>query len=246
MWIVLALVSIGLVGSAAWAAPPRWAPAHGRRRQTRVVRRVVAYTPAPFIYSGVTYVPLRDVTSLIGAALLWDSLDGRATFMYNGQDFALVVGSPTVFYGGQTVVLPAAPILVEDVVYVPSVFIERYVRLPVRHVSGRYSIEGPHGWHDFIVAPKAPRRVSFGGPVRSPFRAPAAREKTHPSIRRLPGPNYTPGGPRAVQPRAKGGDHGRPATRPTARQPQQRTGKHGESKGKSKQGKQKGEGEHGR
>jgi len=160
--VLLAAVLVGLAAPAAFAkrkhhGPPRWAPAHGYRRKHRVVYRT--YAPAPFIYSGVTYIPLRNATSLIGAALLWDSLHDRAMVTYNGREIGLVVGSPTVIYGGETVVLGAAPVVVNSVVYVPAEFCDRYLELPVEHSRGVVRIKSHEGWREFKVASRPPGRV---------------------------------------------------------------------------------------
>ncbi len=171
--MVLSLVLVGLAASWVMAAPPPWAPAHGRRR--KVVRTRV-YAPAPFLYSGVTYVPLRDVTSLVGAALLWDSLKGRAAVTYNGRELGLMVGSPRVYVDDEVLVLSAAPIVVNQVVYVPADFCDRYLELPTRHRRGYVEIEGPRGWHSYRVASRPPGRVVRTSSVRVVTRrAPARR-----------------------------------------------------------------------
>ena len=140
--------------------PPPWAPAHGRRRKEGRYY-ATPYAPAPFVYSGVTYIPLRDATSLIGAALLWDSLSNQAVVTYNGREIGLAIGSPTVYYGGETIVLGAAPVFVRDVVYVPAEFCERYLSVPIRRSSGVIKLKGPRGWHDFRLASAPPGRVRF-------------------------------------------------------------------------------------
>jgi hypothetical protein len=137
--------------------PPPWAPAHGRRRHEPAY-----YVTAPFVYSGVTYVPLRDAASLVGAALLWDSLKGRAVLTYDGREIGLVVGSPTVVYGGRPVVLAAAPVVVHGAVYVPVDFCQRYLKVPVQHDRGVLKLKGPKGWHEFKVASRPPGPVSHG------------------------------------------------------------------------------------
>ncbi len=137
--------------------PPPWAPAHGRRRHGPTY--VVA---APFVYSGVTYVPLRDAASLIGAALLWDGLKGRAVLTYNGDEIGLAIGSPTVIYAGQPVVLAAAPVVVQEVVYVPVDFCRTYLKIPVQHDRGVVKLKGLKGWHEYKVASRPPGPVGHG------------------------------------------------------------------------------------
>lgn len=162
-----ALLAVGffmLTTAGVYAAPPPWAPAHGYRRKPH---RVV-YEPAPFAYLGTTYVPLRSVTSLIGAALLWNSLDGRALITYNGREIGLLVGSPNMVYGGETVVLPAAPVMVGGVVYVPARFCEQYLAVPVERTRTVIKLKGPAGWREYRVVSRPPGRVRgwAGRPVR--------------------------------------------------------------------------------
>ena len=153
--------------------PPPWAPAHGWRRK----HQAAYYAPAPFVYSGVTYVPLRDAASIAGAALLWNSLEGRAILTYNGREIGLAIGSPTAYYGGQTVMLSAAPIVVRDVVYVPADFCDHYLGLPYQRSGGVFKLKGPHGWHDYHVASAPPGRISFGKGKRSHYQKPRERSQ---------------------------------------------------------------------
>jgi hypothetical protein len=118
------------------------------------------YVAAPFVYLGTTYVPLRSVTSLIGAALLWNSLEGRAVVTYNGREFGLLIGSPAVVLGGEEVVLHAAPILVSSQVYVPVEFCEQYLEVPVEHSRTTLRLRGREGWHEYRIAARPPGRVS--------------------------------------------------------------------------------------
>src|SRR5574340_521930 len=153
--------------------PPPWAPAHGWRRK----HQAAYYAPAPFIYSGVTYVPLRDAASLAGAALLWDSLQGRAVLTYNGREIGLAVGSPSAYYGGQMVMLPAAPIVVRDTVYVPADFCDQYLGLPYQHSGSTLRLKGHEGWHDYRVMSSPPGRVSFGKGKHAHYQKPLKQEE---------------------------------------------------------------------
>jgi len=138
--------------------PPPWAPAHGYRRH----HTTTVYVPTPFVYYGITYIPLRDVTDFIGAALLWDSLRNRAVITYSGRQIALVIGSPTVYYGAQVIVLPAPPVIVGGHVYVPSHLFEHHMKIPVSRHDGVLKIKGAKGWRDFRVASAPPGHVYTG------------------------------------------------------------------------------------
>lgn len=180
--------------------PPPWAPAHGRRRKERYYS--TAYASPAFVYSGVTYVPLRDVASLIGAALLWDSLRGRAALTYGGQEFGLVVGSPTVFYGAEAILLPAPPIIAANKVFVPVSFCERHLKLEARHGGGVVKFKAAKGERDFRVASRPPGRVTYGKakPVRSGPTAERGRKARKEREQSAPwGKSGGRGGPQARQ-----------------------------------------------
>ena len=189
--------------------PPPWAPAHGYRRRHGYYPQV--YAPAPFIYGGATYVPLRNATEIIGAALLWDSLRNRAAFTYNGHEIGLVIGSPRVYYGPQVVVLPAAPIVVRDVVYVPADLFARHLRVPVERSGHILKIKGKKGWNEMSIVSAPPARfISMGGrPGKStpPGQARKLGRAGGPSAPRASGPGGGRGPGQAKE--VKQGGHGR-------------------------------------
>jgi len=162
--------------------PPPWAPAHGYRRHGYGYYPT-AYVPAPFIYGGATYIPLRDVTDFIGAALLWDSLRERAVITYNGIDIGLVIGSPTVYYGPQVIVLQQPPIIVHNAVYVPAQLLDRHMSIPVERYEGGLKLKGPKGWRDFKVASAPPGDAYLG----------RERERERSSLGRVTGRGPEPG-----------------------------------------------------
>jgi hypothetical protein len=190
--------------------PPPWAPAHGYRRQGYGYYPT-AYVPAPFIYGGVTYIPLRDVTDLIGVALLWDSLSERAAFTYNGHEIGLVVGSPTIYYGPQVVVLQSPPIIVRNTVYVPSELFDRHMRIPIERGDGVLKVRGPKGWRDFRLA-SAPSGDVYLGRERERERE---RERDREQVR-SPFDRVTQRGP---EPGRGGTPWARPEQRPTSEPP---------------------------
>jgi len=158
--VVLVAFVMGLVSAGA-----------GADKITVVQAYPAGFVAAPFIYSGVTYVPLRSVASVIGAALLWDSVRNRAVLTFNGREFGLVIGSPTFYLGPQVVVLPAAPIIVGGVVFVPQVFIERELKVPVESGHGFIRIKGHEGWREmrFRAAPSARYISGWGGKRSGPL-----------------------------------------------------------------------------
>jgi hypothetical protein len=114
--------------------------------------------PSPFIYGGYAYVPLKSVTDFIGAALLWDSLKGRAVITYGGKELGLVIGSPTAYYLGRAVVLPAPPVIVGGRVLVPIVALRKHLGVPVIWAPEDCAvrIEGLRGWGVLVVERRPP------------------------------------------------------------------------------------------
>jgi hypothetical protein len=198
--------------------PPPWAPAHGYRRQHAYDPQV--YVPAPFIYGGATYIPLRNATQIIGAALLWDSLRNRAAFTYNGHEIGLVIGSRTVYYGPQVIVLPAAPIVVHDVVYVPEALFTRHLHVPIEHSGHVLKVKGKRGWKEMRIVSAPPARfISRGARPAKPIPPGQARKLGRaggPSARSASGPAAAHGRGQAKKakqggPGLKGGGRGRGA-----------------------------------
>jgi hypothetical protein len=120
---------------------------------------VPSYAPAPFIYGGATYLPLRSVADVIGAVLLLDLLSDRAVVTYGGVQTVLYIGSPRAYYGGRVVVLSGAPIICNNIVYVPERLVEDHWRVPVRREQGRLEVQGTRGWHDFNIRQAPPARI---------------------------------------------------------------------------------------
>ena len=120
---------------------------------------VPAYAPTPFVYGGATYLPLRSVADVIGAALLFDLLSDRCVVTYGGVQTVLFIGSPSAYYGDQVVALTAAPIVCNNVVYVPEQLVADQWRVPVQHEGGRFRLQGDRGWHDFTVRAAPPATI---------------------------------------------------------------------------------------
>jgi hypothetical protein len=89
------------------------------------------YGMTPFIYGGCSYIPLRSATDFLGAALLWDSLKGRAVITYNGKEMGLTVGSPVAYYAGAPVNLPAPPVIIDGRVFIPTMVVRDHLGVVV-------------------------------------------------------------------------------------------------------------------
>ena len=153
--------------------PPPWAPAHGYRR--KMGHYPTAYAPTAFIYSGATYLPLRDVASAVGAALLWDSLNGRAVLTYSGREFGLVIGNRMVQHGPRGLMLAAPPVMVGSTVYVPTEFFERDLGVKIERAEKALKLKGPKHTLDLEVAPAPPGRVHSGKATRAGEKEPPGR-----------------------------------------------------------------------
>jgi hypothetical protein len=180
---------------------------------------------------------------LIGAALLWNSLQGRAVITYNGREIGLAVGSPTVIYGGETVILTAAPVIVGGVVYVPARFCEHYLGVPLRHSGRRLMLQGPGGWHEYRVASAPPGRVNFGRAARPRHAAAPGpmRVRSHDKAR---GKEHAKG--REGRPRTEVRASGKPKRDAKVARERRAAGRAGKQRGEGQRGHGRGGGKHNR
>jgi hypothetical protein len=196
-WLLCFLLAVFVTGLVCASA--------GADKITVVQAYPAGFVAAPFIYSGVTYVPLRSVASVVGAALLWDSVRNRAALTFNGREFGLVIGSPTVYIGPQVVVLPSPPIIVGGVIFVPEVFVQRELRVPIERGRGFIKIKGREGWHEMRFHAAPPARYISGwrgkggaapraGRMGKPGRGPAARGREPGRVPFQVGPGRGTGG----------------------------------------------------
>jgi hypothetical protein len=189
-WIIAAVCAVGVRQSAA--------------DKITVINN---YGAGPFVMGGYSYVPLRTVTDFIGAALLWDSLKGRATLTLSGKQIGLVIGSPYAIIGGTQVVLPAAPVIVQGQVFVPSAVFVQHCGVPIFYEPRLRVIRighGPAAWGTLKVG-RVPSGLRFmrGKPVW-------AKRETH--GRMVIGPGKGPGkwqGKASVKGQEKGRGKGR-------------------------------------
>ena len=105
-------------------------------------------TIMPFIYQGLSYLPLGGIADLIGAPLQWDAANGKAVMNYQGEDLVLKPNSLKGMFAGQPVTLPSAPVVVNGVTYVPASVLKKYYNIPVSwdRNKSEVTIKGPNGW----------------------------------------------------------------------------------------------------
>jgi len=151
-WIIAAVCAVGVRQSAA-----------------DKITVINYYGSGPFVMGGYSYVPLRTVTDFIGAALLWDSLKGRATIVFGGKEVGLVIGSPYVIIGGAQATLPVAPVIFQGQIFVPSAVFVQHCGVPVFYEPRLRIIKighGPAAWGTLKVG-RVPPGLRFvkGKPV---------------------------------------------------------------------------------
>ena len=112
----------------------------------------------PFMYENRSYLPLRSVTSFLGAQLLWDAVKGQAVITHQGKELALTPGSRNALFDGQPVVFSATPMIGDGRMFVPvDVFRQTYgVPLMWDQAKSELRIKGPSGWGVVTVSRRPP------------------------------------------------------------------------------------------
>lgn len=153
--VCLALIAVALGGSGALADKTVIIQNYYGASPAAPVVIAQPYGVTPFIYGGYSYIPLRSLSDFLGAALLWDSLRGRALLTFDGRQLALTVGSPQVIFAGAPVLLPMAPVIIDRYVYVPTTVVSQVLHLPVVYDHRHRHVKINHGgrWGAFVVDP---------------------------------------------------------------------------------------------
>lgn len=117
----------------------------------------------PFLYEGLSYVPLKSTANFLGAPVRWDAATGQTIVTYNGEDFVLTPNSSKALYAGDPVVLSSPPVVINGVTYVPLETFKKYYNVPVTWDGTRseMKIKGPDGWRTMKVNSRPPWH---GGP----------------------------------------------------------------------------------
>jgi hypothetical protein len=105
-------------------------------------------TIMPFLYQGLSYLPLGGVADLLGAPLQWDAANNNATMNYQGEELVLTPNSLDAMFAGQPVTLQSAPVVINGVTYVPASALKKYYDIPVSYDRSKseVTIKGPDGW----------------------------------------------------------------------------------------------------
>lgn len=115
-------------------------------------------TIMPFLYQGLSYLPLGGVADFIGAPLQWDAANNSATMNYQGEDLVLTPNSLDAMFAGQPVKLVSPPVVVNGVTYVPASVLKQYYDIPVSWDKNKseVTIQGQNGWKKMKTATRPP------------------------------------------------------------------------------------------
>ena len=143
----------------------------------------------PFLYEGLSYLPLQSTASFLGAPVRWDSAKGQAVISYNGQDLALTPGNVNALFKGQPVELSSPPVVVDGRTYFPTEALKKYYNVPVEwdKAKSEVRIKGTEGWGTAKVNSLPPWN---GGP---PPWAPAWGERGKQGVRNPLAPGNSQG-----------------------------------------------------
>ena len=137
----------------------------------------------PFLYEGLSYLPLQSTASFLGVPVRWDSATGQAIITYGGQDLALTPGNANALFKGQPVVLTSPPVVVDGRTYVPADTLKKYYNVPVEwdKAKSEVRIKGPSGWGTAKVSSRPPWHG--GPPPWAPAWGERGKQGVHDSLR---------------------------------------------------------------
>ena len=89
----------------------------------------------PYLSQSTTLVPLRVITSSLGAVLQWDGATQTIVLTYGDKNIKLVIGSRTAETNGAAATIPAAPELKNGTTMVPLRFVVEYFGAEIAYES---------------------------------------------------------------------------------------------------------------
>ncbi len=122
--------------------------------RTISVNDVTSEIEPPYLSQSTTLVPLRVITSSLGAALEWDGATQSIVLIYGDKHIKLVIGSNSAEVNGVAAKIPAAPELKNGTTMVPLRFIVEYfgakiafesLTAPMRITGNRWDAAGAEG-----------------------------------------------------------------------------------------------------
>jgi len=118
------------------------------------VNDVTSEIEPPYLSQSTTLVPLRVITSSLGAVLEWDGATQSIVLTYGDKRIKLVIGSNSAEINGVAAKIPAAPELKNGTTMVPLRFIVEYfgaaiafesLTAPMRITGNRWDAAGADG-----------------------------------------------------------------------------------------------------
>lgn len=95
----------------------------------------------PFLYDGLTYVPIRFVGTALGCGVAWNETSRTATISSQDKELSLTAGKNTALVNGKKVYVKGSIKLVKDRVYVPVRFVSETLDAKVLWDSGTYTVD---------------------------------------------------------------------------------------------------------
>lgn len=82
------------------------------------------YSPssAPLMHKGTVYLPLRDVSELLGSVVFWNAKDNNVTMTYPNRVISMKLNTSTAIMNGKTVKLDSPPFVKNGRTFVPVRF----------------------------------------------------------------------------------------------------------------------------
>lgn len=124
----------GLSGSSAAAAGAANKAVVSSVQQLQVVvdGKKLSLSAAAYTEKGVTFVPMRDIFTALGASVTWESKTGTIIGRKGYLSISLQVGKNTAVINGNTVKLDAPAIVRKGVTFVPARFIAESLNATVK------------------------------------------------------------------------------------------------------------------
>ncbi len=106
-----------------------------------------------FVHKGRTYLPVKDVSTFLGAQTQWDGKKGQVRLERGDQTLLMSPYSYEAMAGGESVKLSAYPLLIDGQIFVPANALQQYFETQVQwdKAAKQARILGPDGWGAVVV-----------------------------------------------------------------------------------------------
>ena len=117
-WIVLGMLAVSILTGAAGVSA-----AEEQGIKVLVDDKALSFEVQPFITEGNTLVQFRTAFEALGLKVEWDATKQEVTGSSDKMNVKLVIGSKTVWINGKAFDLEVAPIIKENVTFIPLRFV---------------------------------------------------------------------------------------------------------------------------